>query len=291
MPMDLSRWPGPDRRVVLLALATASLLWPTACRREPQAEMINVGDHALALMRAGKGDPIVVYESGAGPYSGIASGEKIRSHVGAFTSVVTYARAGRSPSEPSKSPRTLPNVVEDLHVLLGKAGCRPPYVLVGASLGGVYVRAFAMMHPDEVAGLVLVEGTHERLWLEGDRRAGLAPGTAVAGTIGVLRSRNDVISVQEMEELAPVWATGKLGISGQMPDVPMAVITGMKPDRPPEQLKVIHDLHGELLAMSTRGRHFVTDRSGHNVNSTEPELVATAVRWVVDAVRAQSGSR
>jgi hypothetical protein len=45
------------------------------------------------------------------------------------------------------------------------------------------------------------------------------------------------------------------------------------------------------MATSTRGRHIVTDKGGHNVNSTEPDLVATAVRWVVDAVRAQSGSQ
>lgn len=213
----------------------------------------------------------------------------LRSRVGAFTSVVTYARAGRGPSEPATSPRTLSNVVEDLRTLLEKAGCRPPYVLVGASLGGVYVRAFAMMYPNEVAGLVLVESSHERIWLEGDRRLGLAPGTAIAGTMEVFRSRNDLVSLCEMESLASVWASGELGISGELPDVPMVVITGMKPDRPPEQLRLIRELHAELLATSTHGRHVVTTRSGHNVNSSEPELVVAAVREVVDAVRAQRG--
>jgi pimeloyl-ACP methyl ester carboxylesterase len=269
-------------------LAAIGLLLVAGCIRERPPEMISVGDHTLALVRSGKGGPTVVYESGAGPYSGIESGNKLRSRVGTFTAIVTYARADRSPSEPAKSQRSLVNVVEDLHTLLQRAGCHPPYVLVGGSLGGVYGRAFAMMHPNEVAGLVLAEPAHERTWLEGDRRAGLAPGTAIASTIGVLRSRNDVVSVQEMEDLSQVWATGQLGISGKMPDVPMVVITGMKPDRPPEQLKVIRELHEDLLAPSTHARHIVTNKSGHNVLSNEPDLVGTAVRWVIDEVRAQS---
>jgi pimeloyl-ACP methyl ester carboxylesterase len=272
-------------------LAPVGLLLIAGCLRERPPEMISVGDHALALVRSGHGGPTVVYESGAGPYSGIESGNKLRSRVSTFTSIVTYARAGRSPSEPPTSPRSLVNVAEDLHALLQRAGCHPPYVLVGASLGGLYVRAFSMLYPNEVAGLVLVESAHERTWLEGDRRAGLAPGTAIAGTIAVLRSRNDVVSVQEMEDLSPVWATGKLGIAGKMPDVPMVAITGMKPDRPPEQLKVIRELHEELLASTTHGRHILTNKSGHNVLSSEPDLVVTAVRSVVDAARAQSGPR
>jgi pimeloyl-ACP methyl ester carboxylesterase len=266
---------------ILVALAALLLL---GCSRKPPVETFEVAGTTLALRRSGQGGPTIVYEGGAGPYSGIDSGEKLLKRFGSRTTVVTYARAGRSPSGPALTPRTLINVTSELHALLAAAGCRPPYVLVGGSLGGIYVRAFAMRYPDEIAGLVLIESAHERLWFEGDRLLGLAPGTALKSTIDTLRARPDPVSVREMEDLADVWAAGELGLPGKVPDVPLVAITGLKPDRAESQLTILRRLHGEVVATSTRGRHIVSHKSGHNLFSSEPELVFDAVRWVVDAV-------
>src|SRR5947207_9697269 len=123
-------------------------------------ERIEVHDHKLAIARAGQGSPTVVIESGGG--GDIKAWATILPRIAEFTSVITYARPGRGDSEPATRPATLNNVVEDLHTLLKRAGCKPPYILVGRSLGGIYVRAFAMIHPGETAGLVLVDGSHER---------------------------------------------------------------------------------------------------------------------------------
>jgi pimeloyl-ACP methyl ester carboxylesterase len=49
----------------------------------------------------------------------------------------------------------------ELHLLLEKTGMRPPYVLVGHSYGGLLARVFAEQYPTEVAGMVLVDATHE----------------------------------------------------------------------------------------------------------------------------------
>lgn len=284
-PARCQRWRrgiGCWARGFFFGLMVSALI---GCSRKPPVETFAIAGTTLALQRAGKGGPTIVYEGSAGPYSGIESGEKLRKRFGSLTTVVTYARAGRSPSGPVTTPRTLINVTDELHALLAAAGCRPPYVLVGASLGGIYVRAFAMRFPDEVAGLVLVESAHERLWLEGDRILGLAPGTAVKNTIDILRARPDPISVREMEDLAPVWATGELGLPGKQPDVPLVVLTGLKPDRPASQLAILRRLHAEVFASSTRGMHIVSHKSGHNFFAGEPELVFGAVRWVVDAAR------
>src|SRR5690606_13582267 len=45
----------------------------------------------------------------------------------------------------------------DLEALLARAGERGPYVLVGHSMAGLYVRLFAARNPDDVAGVVLVD--------------------------------------------------------------------------------------------------------------------------------------
>lgn len=75
--------------------------------------------------------------------------------------VCSYDRAGLGWSDPSPRPRTSPAIAEELHALLGRAGVPPPYVLVGHSDGGLHVRLFAAKYPAEVAGVVLVDASHE----------------------------------------------------------------------------------------------------------------------------------
>jgi pimeloyl-ACP methyl ester carboxylesterase len=66
-------------------------------------------------------------------------------------------------SDPARDPAAKP--WEELHALLQQAGEKPPYVLVGASAGGIFVRLFAVEHPDEVAGLGLVDpATEDRMF-------------------------------------------------------------------------------------------------------------------------------
>jgi pimeloyl-ACP methyl ester carboxylesterase len=48
--------------------------------------------------------------------------------------------------------------------VLRTAGEKPPYVLVGHSIAGIYARAYQLRYRDEVAGLVLVAGLHEDGW-------------------------------------------------------------------------------------------------------------------------------
>ena len=49
-------------------------------------------------------------------------------------------------------------MVYELHTLLEKAGERPPDGSSGQSFGGVLVRLYSATYPDEVAGMVLVDG-------------------------------------------------------------------------------------------------------------------------------------
>ena len=57
-----------------------------------------------------------------------------------------------------------PPHARELHALLQNAGVAGPYVLVGHSLGGLSVRMYADQYPDEVAGMVLIEGTNPDAW-------------------------------------------------------------------------------------------------------------------------------
>ena len=89
----------------------------------------------------------------------------LRDKVAAQARVFSYDRAGLGWSDATDKPRTLANVVDDLHRLLDAVALPQPYVLVGHSYGGLIVRQFANAYPDEVAGLVLVDPVECGEWL------------------------------------------------------------------------------------------------------------------------------
>jgi len=160
--------------VVLLVVLVAGLIWAVGARAKaklaaeypPPGRLVDVGGYRLHLNCQGTpvaGRPTVVMET-AHAEPGL-SWARIQPEVAKFTRVCTYDRAGLGWSESSPKPRTAENIVEELHTMLARAGVKPPYVLVGHSIGGLYVRLYAHEHPDEVAGMVLVDATHEEQFL------------------------------------------------------------------------------------------------------------------------------
>jgi pimeloyl-ACP methyl ester carboxylesterase len=105
------------------------------------------------------GGPTVILDSGLGVP---AVGWKfVQSEVAKFAHVCSYDRAGYGWSSAGPVPRTSLQIVKELHALLTAANEKPPYLLVGHSFGGYNVRVFAGQYPAEVAGMVLVDASHE----------------------------------------------------------------------------------------------------------------------------------
>jgi pimeloyl-ACP methyl ester carboxylesterase len=78
------------------------------------------------------------------------------------TRACAYDRAGYGWSNPAPGPPDASATVQRLHQLLAAARIEPPFILVGHSLGGLYVQAFAERFPRDVAGVVLVDSVHRR---------------------------------------------------------------------------------------------------------------------------------
>ncbi|MEI8301605.1 MAG: alpha/beta hydrolase, partial [Chlamydiota bacterium] len=109
----------------------------------------------------GKGGPPVILDAGGGCSS--LDWALVQPELAKLTKVCSYDRAGYGWSEESSKSATSQNAVEDLHTLLQKAKIPTPYILVGHSFGGLNMRLYASYYPDEVAGMVLVESSHEEL--------------------------------------------------------------------------------------------------------------------------------
>ncbi len=123
--------------------------------------LIDVGGYSLHLVSTGKGEPTVVMEAGGGSFSLVWS--QVAPEVAKNSRVVTYDRAGLGWSDPSPKARTADNILTEFRAMLEKAGVKPPYVLVGHSVGAIYMRMYAHKYPREVVGMVLVDPQDEEL--------------------------------------------------------------------------------------------------------------------------------
>jgi pimeloyl-ACP methyl ester carboxylesterase len=119
-------------------------------------QLVDVGGHRLHLRCAGSGTPTVLLESGLGETG--AYWGWISPAVAKDTRVCVYDRAGRGWSDPLSVPQDGVAVATNLHILLDRAHVPGPFVLVGHSSGAQYVRIFAGRYPEQVAGMVLLDG-------------------------------------------------------------------------------------------------------------------------------------
>ena len=127
----------------------------------PLGQKINIGDNlALHARDLGTGAPTVVFEPALGGFA--LQWAAVQEQVADLTRTIIYDRAGQGWSDASPQPRTPTQLTDELHALLHKLDAPPPYVLVAHSFGGLLARVFAERFADEVAGVVLVDASHER---------------------------------------------------------------------------------------------------------------------------------
>lgn len=126
----------------------------------PPGQLIDIEGHLLHLHSLGEanGKPTVILEAGLLSMSVIWAW--VQPEIAKFTRVVAYDRPGLGWSEPNKQPPDAQQVAVTLHTALNKVGIKPPYILVGHSLGGQLVRVFHDLYPDEVVGMILIDSSH-----------------------------------------------------------------------------------------------------------------------------------
>ena len=131
---------------------------PKAPPKPPRGEMVDVGGRRLRVVRAGapSSRPTIVLEHGA--FGCAADWAVVQERLAAKgLASLAYDRAGLGHSEPGPKPRDGHAIVSDLAALLREIDEAGPVVLVGHSMGGLMVRLYALTHPRQVAGVVLVD--------------------------------------------------------------------------------------------------------------------------------------
>jgi pimeloyl-ACP methyl ester carboxylesterase len=121
----------------------------------PLGRLYEVNGRRMHLYCTGTGSPPVVLEAGLGNDSLIWA--KVQAHLSQTTQVCSYDRVGLGWSDAQNAGRDSNAVADRLHALLWDAGITTPAVLMGHSIAGLHIRAYATRFPHDVAGLVFVD--------------------------------------------------------------------------------------------------------------------------------------
>ena len=279
--------------------------------------LVDIGGRSIYLECRGSGGPTVMLVSGYRASARYwtddllnpdAPRTMVLPEVAAFTHVCAYDRPGTyasigdeilvSRSDALAQPRTVPDVVAELHALLQSGSVPGPYVLVGHSLGGFVARLYASTYPEKIVGLVLVDAYSERLervmppdrW-EALKRLNQGSGTDTVlpisgyGDVETIPFGGDGAAMRDAEAVSP------------LKPMPLAVLVHGKPFSLPDDPEAAQgfteeELEGymraadqQLVNLVPNARMMVASESGHDIHQDQPELVVEAIRQVVAGVR------
>ena len=245
-------------------------------------QLIDVGGHRLYVNCTGSGSPTVVLEAGLGETS--AYWERIATVVARDARVCIYDRAGRGQSEPATDPQDGLAIAADLHRLLEGAQEDGPYVMVGHSSGGVYVRIFASQYPDEVAGMVLLDAqpvealtrlpSYPRFYRGASTISALLPSLARLGVSDVALARSVRNEWAELPRALQQGAT--LTSLGDRPLMVVTAVVGAQTGWLP--------LQEEMLTLSTNSEHRVLPDATHTSLITAEDDAAVSSGAILDVV-------
>jgi pimeloyl-ACP methyl ester carboxylesterase len=255
-------------------LAVPLLGLVVGCASLPATELGNFDQRQVEYAQTGHGTPVVVFENGLGAPMG--SWSKVFGALGKEATVFAYNRPGYGSSDPAATPRDGAHIVDELRALLRHRGLVPPYVLVGHSLGGLYMQWFARRYPEEVAGLVLVDSTHPTQ-SEGAGRIDRQPWWARLifhlFVTGHLRDEFEAAPQTGQEVLRLPTVSGK----------PVIVLSAVD-RRDYEVVRHSNKKRADFPRLYPGSRQQWVE-SGHFVQGDKPEVVIAAVREVLAEYR------
>lgn len=279
-PRSLSRLAA----AAALGLSFAAVL--AGCSSMPNTGNQRVTGGPIVYTKVGHGEPVVVLQSGLGdgrePWIPVLEGLRDRH------TVFAYDRPGYGDSTATPPvPRNPCGIATELRGLLQSAGLKPPYVLVGHSIGGLYQYAFSRLYPDEVAGIVLVDATHplhvRRMQVEVPVMATMLDSMSKRVFRGMMQVEFNV----QNECVDPL-------MQKPMPQVPARVLTRTRYSQVETASgfeAMVHGLEPNWLILTGAPQLEPVEGAGHYIQKDKPEVVVAAIDAVVNEARARMAAK
>lgn len=275
-------------------------------------QIIDVNNHKMHIYGEGNGSPTVVFTVGSGTPCAYTDFYFIQQEISKSTRTITYDRPGYGWSEPTAIPRTIDEQVNDLHILLDKAGEKPPYILVGHSLSSLEVMRYAQLFPEEVSGIVLIDGGNPKYYadynesgavlfnyfLEGLRECGVV---RALGSIGILtpmagEDKRYKLLPEELKQIDKMMFYRNLGnktnrseirnmndnakkviANGKLGNIPLVILTSKNTSYWEETQK-------ELKNWSSNSSQETIIGAGHYIHWDKPNLVIERIQEILNIV-------
>ncbi|MFE4118722.1 alpha/beta fold hydrolase [Priestia sp. YIM B13448] len=215
----------------------------------------------------------IIFESGYGCTCDYWN--PIKEEISKFAQFFIYNRSGLGESEQDARPKDSNQSVENLHILLQNANIKPPYVLVGHSIGGVNVRLYASKYPEEVAAIILLDSCHEDqnkimppLFTEETR-------SIYFNQFSVEGSLNEIQN--SFEQIDKVNSLG---------GIPLTVVSaGLQSYHTTESFAAWNLFQRDLTRLSKKSKHIIVEDAGHLLHVDQPQIVISIIKSTLKEIK------
>ncbi len=256
-------------------LVTGILMTAPACMSLKNIQQTRIEGRLVEYATAGEGRPTIVLETGMGPDMGTWT--LLFDSLSSLSTVYAYNRPGYGNSNLRNPPHSVREVAEQLHSNLKAIDLQPPYVLVGHSVGGLYVNMFARRYPGEVAGVVFLDSSHPDQFEYFRQYKPLLYNILMTSTTKGNRKYEEAIVKNTQADFSN---------PPPFPDVPIAVLTAGKKSSPLEGEEMRNqwlEFQNDLSALSQNSKHIIVENSGHYIHKDRPDVVLNEIARIIES--------
>lgn len=285
-----------------IALIVINLVQGIGQARFITVDSTKIWVNTIGIENREAGQPIVIFESGHGTPMG--NWDKVLAGTSDLAPVITYDRPGIGESESIDEIPSIENVSDRLIKILKHLEMDPPYILVGHSLGGLYVRGFAVYYPELLAGLIIIDPAdftenhrNKRAYYDVLNWKDSSIDSLINRIIEKRKKRHEQAPAairREGQYLEKIREEEFKEITeNELPNIPVHIITGGRfdnnpnPNRPRRydveavfRSKMKHRVARwtDVIQSVDNGMMFYSADAGHFVQWDDPELVISSIR-------------
>ncbi|MFS0723709.1 alpha/beta hydrolase [Paenibacillus sp. 1P07SE] len=319
------RWPKVVL-IIVLVLVVSGVAGSIYQDRSKQAEvtrypplgtMVEVEEKQMHVYAQGEGDMTIVLASGHGTENPYVDFYPLHEKLSEQSRVVVYDRFGYGWSDQTSVPRDIDIITQELHTLLHESGEKGPYLFVAHSIASLEAIRFAQIHPEEVAGIVLLDAGNPTFYetYETPSKAAQKIMQTLKNT-GVLRMLSHIDSVADtllqpeegdgqhipeslkklqlamflknfsndtvIDEMLHLQSNAKKVIeAGHLGDLPLIWFTsGINQ----QAIQGWSESQEALAEWSTNSKQIILDSAGHYVHHHEPGLIIEEISNLTKAL-------